>query len=60
MAIYKGLTPIKRGDSVYLLAYDKDAKVKDVLASQFTVHLNKSTRFFFYSDKGVTCRISDE
>ena len=47
-------TKVKRGDKVYLIAYEKSAKVADALSSQFTVRYNKRVLFFFYADKGVT------
>ena len=51
---YKGNTPVKAGDKVHLTAYEKDGKVVDVLASQFTVRIGKKVRFFYYADKGDT------
>ena len=47
-------TPLNKGDKVYLTAYDKEVRVVDALSSQFTCYVNKSIRFFFYSDKGDT------
>ena len=51
---YKGATPVKKGQKVHLTAYDKEYKVVDTLATQFTVSVNEVTRFFFYDDKGDT------
>ena len=50
-------TKVKRGDKVYLTAYDKHVKVVDALSSQFTVRYNKRVLFFFYADKGVTWNV---
>ena len=50
-------TKLKRGDKVHLIAYERDAKVYDALASQFTVRYNKRVLFFFYADKGVTWNV---
>ena len=50
-------TKLKRGDKVYLMAYERDAKVYDALSSQFTVRYNKRVLFFFYADKGVTWNV---
>jgi len=54
---YKGKTPVKTGDSVELMVDDAvyaTAKVRDVLAVQFTVSVKKRIRYFFYEDKGIT------
>jgi len=50
-------TKVKRGDKVYLIAYEKSARVADALSSQFTVRYNKRVLFFFYADKGVTWNV---
>ena len=57
---YKGRTPVKTGDSVELMVDDAvyaTAKVRDVLAVQFTVSVKKRIRYFFYEDKGITWRV---
>lgn len=54
---YTGNTPVKAGEYVRLTIDDEvwlETKVVDALATQFTVKVNKGTRFFFYSDEGVT------
>lgn len=59
---YKGKTPVKRGDTVALIADDKEwfrGKVVDTLASQYTIRVNGMIRFFFYEDKNVTWRKID-
>jgi len=58
---YKGYTPIKRGDKVSVDTdmYDTEAewhdvKVRDALASQFTVMYKRKQYFFKYTDVGAT------
>jgi hypothetical protein len=51
------------GQTVELLIDGKawhKGKVRDALASQFTIVVNKVPRFFFYADKGITWRTNDE
>ena len=54
---YKGSTPVKPRDQVYLMV-DGDiyetARVCDALATQFTVLKKGRVRYFFYADKGLT------
>ena len=54
---YKGKTPVKPRDQVYLMV-DGDvyetARVADTLATQFTVTKRGRVRYFFYEDKGLT------
>lgn len=57
---YKGSTPVMSGDKVDLLTIDgevwAEAKVIDAMASQFTCRIGrqKTVRYFFYADRGVT------
>jgi len=61
---YRGKTPVKSGETVELLTLDNEgrttlyrkARVRDALASQFTVRFNKREHFYFYEDKGLTWR----
>ncbi len=60
---YKDNTPVKNGDLIELTCDGEvwhTGKVKDALASQFTVVVNKKLRFFFYADKGLTWRRTDD
>jgi hypothetical protein len=57
---FKGKTPVKTGDSVHLIVDDEvyaTVRVRDALAVQFTVSVNKRIRYFFYEDKGITWKI---
>ena len=57
---YKGNTPVKQGQKVDLLTDGnvyETIKVKDALATQFTVTKRGRVRFFFYEDKGLTWRV---
>ena len=59
---YKGTTPVKKGDHIQLTICGevwRNGTVQEALASQFTVLVNKKTRFFFYSDKGLTWRLKE-
>lgn len=58
MAKYKGSTPVKTGDKVDIEWEGTwyRAKVKDTLASQFTVELMETTQFRLYADKDLTWR----
>ena len=54
---YKGKTPVKPRDQVYLMVDGEvyeTARVCDALDTQFTVQKKGRTRFFFYEDKGLT------
>jgi hypothetical protein len=57
---YKGKTPVKQGQRVDLLDHDGEPyetiKVRDALATQFTVTKRGRVRFFFYEDRNVTWR----
>lgn len=60
---YKGSTPIKARQWVELTTDGEPwAKVCviDTLASQFTVKVNGTVRFFFYVDEGLTWRKANE
>jgi len=50
-------SPLKRGDAVYLTAYECEAIVFQVLSVQFLVKLNKNILFFFLEDMGETWRL---
>ena len=61
---YKGSTPVKERDRVYLVALDEDGEpcnydeaiVIDTLAKQFTCRIpyRKQVRYYFYEDEGLT------
>lgn len=60
---YKGNAPVVPGE--YIEVDDmgdtwRRAKVRDVLAVQFTVFIDKRTRFFMYEHKGLTWRKTSE
>lgn len=61
---FKGNVPVKRRDRVDLLDIDgqvyETCCVYDTLATQFTVLKKGRTRFFFYADKGINWRFSDD
>jgi len=48
---------LKRGDAVYLTAYEREVKVLQVLPVQFLVKVNKNMLFFFLEDIGETWRL---
>lgn len=48
---------LKRGDAVYLTAYEREVKVFQVLAFRFSVKVNKKVLFFFLEDIGETWRL---